>query len=83
MRQVCANTVAASEAEGKKLGTELHLPPHEERHDRIADAKAAVRGARAAIDVYVKVAEELARIPVTPEQRDLFVSTIIGDRGAS
>jgi hypothetical protein len=27
------------------------------------------------------VAEELAAIPVTPNQRDLFVSEIIGDKG--
>lgn len=82
IRQVCANTVAASEAEGKKLGTDFTFRHTKNVHERINDAKAAVAGARAAIDVYVKVAEELAAIPVTPEQRDLFVSTIIGERGA-
>jgi hypothetical protein len=49
--------------------------------DRIADAKDAVKGVRQHFDVYRKLAEELGRIEVTPAQRDLFVSTIIGDRG--
>jgi phage/plasmid-like protein (TIGR03299 family) len=80
IRQVCANTVAASEAEGKNLGTEFTFRHTKNVHERIEDAKLAVRGARKALDIYRTLAEELGRIPVTPEQRDLFVSTIIGDR---
>jgi phage/plasmid-like protein (TIGR03299 family) len=81
IRQVCANTVTASEAEGKKLGTDFTFRHTKNVAGRIEEAKKAVKGARADFDIYRKVMEELGRIPVTPAQRDLFVSTIIGDRG--
>lgn len=78
IRQVCANTVAMSEAEGKKLGTDFTFRHTKNVQARIEDAKAAIRGARQALDVYQRVAEELGAISVTPAQRDLFVSEIIG-----
>jgi len=81
IRQVCANTVAASEAEGKKLGTDFTFRHTKNVHDRIEDAKAAIKGTRKALDVYRELATELGEIQVTPQQRDLFVSTIIGDKG--
>jgi len=81
IRQVCANTVAASEAEGKKLGTDFTFRHTKNVHARIDEAKAAVRGARQNFDVYREAMIELGKIKVTPEQRDLFVSTIIGDKG--
>jgi phage/plasmid-like protein (TIGR03299 family) len=81
IRQVCANTVSASEAEGKRLGTDFTFRHTKNVKDRIAEAKDAVKGVRQHFDAYRKLAEELGRIEVTPAQRDLFVSTIIGDRG--
>lgn len=80
IRQVCANTVAASEAEGKRLKTDFTFRHTKNVHERINDAKAAIKGVRAGLDVYRQVAEELAALPVSPAQRDLFVSTIIGER---
>lgn len=80
IRQVCANTVQASEAEGKRLQTDFTFRHTKNVQDRIKDAQAAIKGVRAGLDVYAKVAAELAALEVTPEQRDLFVSTIIGDR---
>lgn len=80
IRQVCANTVAASEAEGKKLGTDFTFRHTANVHERIEDAKQAIKGVREGLDIYRQVAEELAALQVTPEQRDWFVSTIIGDR---
>ncbi len=80
IRQVCANTIAASEAEGRKLGTDFTFRHTKNVMERIEDAKAAIRGVREGLDVYREIAEELASIPVTPEQRDWFVSTIVGDR---
>lgn len=80
IRQVCANTVSASEAEGKRLGVDFTFRHTRNVRERIEDAKAAVRGVRKTLDVYRVMAEELASIHVTPGQRDLFVSTIIGDR---
>ena len=49
--------------------------------ERIEDAKLAVHGLRKDIDVYREAMEKLATIEVTPMQRDLFVSEIIGDKG--
>lgn len=80
IRQVCANTVSASEAEGKKLGTDFTFRHTKRALERIEDAKEAIRGVRAGLDVYREVMEELAAIAVTPKQRDLFVSDIVGDR---
>lgn len=81
VRQVCANTVAASEAEGKKLGTDFTFRHTKNVAERIEDAREAIKGVRAASSEYVRAMEELAAIAVTPEQRELFVSEIIGDRG--
>lgn len=79
IRQVCANTVNASEAEGKRLGTTFTFRHSKNVKERIAEAKESMRGIRRDVDVYRTMAEELASIKVTPTQRDLFVSTIIGD----
>jgi phage/plasmid-like protein (TIGR03299 family) len=81
IRQVCANTVGASEAEGKRLGTDFTFRHTKNVSARIADAKAAVSGARKGFDAYVEAMQELAAITVTPAQRDLFISEIIGDKG--
>jgi phage/plasmid-like protein (TIGR03299 family) len=79
VRQVCENTVSASEAEGRKLGTNYVFRHTKNVMERIEEAKKTIQGVRANHDVYVQAMEALAAIPVTPEQRDLFVSTIIGD----
>lgn len=80
IRQVCANTVAASEAEGRRLGTDFTFRHTKNVMERIDDARQAIKGVRDGLDVYREIAEELALITVTPEQRDWFVSTIVGDR---
>ena len=80
IRQVCANTVGASEAEGQRLGTDFTFRHTKNVHDRIEEAKAVVKGTRAAMDVYREAMLELCKMKVTAAQRDLFVSTIIGDR---
>lgn len=82
IRQVCANTIAASEAEGKKLGTDFTFRHTKNVLERIEDAKQAIKGVRAGLNAYREVAEELAAIEVTPAQRDLFVSTIIGEKAS-
>lgn len=79
IRQVCANTVAMSEAEGQRLGTSFTFKHTKNVSEYIEKAKLAVRGARAALTVYQQVSTELASVEVTPAQRDLFVSEIIGD----
>ncbi len=79
IRQVCANTINASEAEGKRLGTSFTFRHSKNARERIAQAKQSMKGIRQDIDVYQRLAAELSAITVTPAQRDLFVSTIIGD----
>jgi len=79
IRQVCQNTVSASEAEGARLGTNFTFKHTKNWRDKVEDAKKAIQGIRKGTDVYVEAMEELATLPVDPAQRDLFVSTIIGD----
>lgn len=81
VRQVCENTVSASEAEGNRLGTNFVFRHTKNVMDRIEEAKKVIQGVRENHDVYVQAMEELGTLQVTPQQRDLFVSTIIGDRG--
>jgi phage/plasmid-like protein (TIGR03299 family) len=81
IRQVCMNTTTASEAEGRANGTAFTFRHTKNVHNRIEEAKKVVHGLREDVDVYVKAMEELGSIEVTPHQRDMFVSTIIGDRG--
>ncbi len=80
IRRVCANTVTASEAEGAKLGVSFSIRHTKNWRDRVEDAKRMMKGTRENIDVYVELMNELGELHVTPEQRDLFVSAIIGDR---
>ena len=80
IRVVCMNTWQASESEARKLGTSFTFRHTKNVAERIDDAKQAIKGVRAGLDVYREVAEELAAIEVTPAQRDWFVSTIVGDR---
>lgn len=79
IRQVCANTISASEAEGERLGTDFTFRHTKNVMERVEDAKEAIKGAREGIEVYKEAMYELAVLEVTPDQRDLFVSTIIGD----
>lgn len=78
VRQVCQNTVSASEAEGKKLGTDFTFRHTKNVAEKIEQAKKAIQGVRDQQNVYVEAMERLGEIQVSPEQRDLFVSTIIG-----
>lgn len=79
VRQVCENTVSASEAEGQRLGTNFVFRHTKNVGERIAEAKKVIGGVRELTEVYVEAMEELATIEVTPAQRDLYVSRIIGD----
>ena len=80
IRVVCANTEKASEMEAKGRGTSFTFRHTANWRERVNEAKAVLAGARASLDIYAELARELSSIAVTPEQRDLFVSTIIGDK---
>lgn len=83
VRRVCANTVAASEAEGTRNGNSFSIRHTKNWRDKIEEARRAIKGVRETIDIYREVALELAAVTVTPAQRDWFVSTIVGDRDGS
>jgi phage/plasmid-like protein (TIGR03299 family) len=79
VRNVCQNTVSASEAEGKRLGTDFTIRHTKNWRDYVEDAKKAIQGARASLNTYQVEMERLAAIPITHEQRDLFISEILGE----
>ncbi len=83
IRQVCANTVAASEAEGKRLGTDFTIRHTKNGMERVKEAKKMLAGARESINVFQAVMQELAEVQVTPQMRRDFADTIIGDRVTS
>lgn len=88
VRVVCANTVAAAEAQGRRLGTDFSFRHSKNVLDRVAEAKDAVKGLRIAHQEYIEISNELAALSVTPEQREWFIdatipmpsTTIITDR---
>jgi phage/plasmid-like protein (TIGR03299 family) len=77
IRTVCWNTQSASEAQGKRLGTDFTFRHTKKVMERIEDAKLALQGVRDAHEVYMELARELAETPVTGEQRELFVTSFI------
>jgi phage/plasmid-like protein (TIGR03299 family) len=77
VRAVCSNTDDAGAAEARRLGTHYTFRHTKNVHQRIDDAKLAIQGIRLDHEEYVAAMEELAGIPVTEEQRELFVTSII------
>lgn len=80
IRNECQNTVSASEAEAKKAGTDFTFRHTKNVQERIKEAREAIKGVGPRFDIFRETMEELAAIQVTPDQRDMFVSTIIGDK---
>jgi phage/plasmid-like protein (TIGR03299 family) len=83
VRQVCANTVAASEAEGKSLGTDFTIRHTKNWRDRVDDAKTAIKGVREDIRQYQDAMEELSALTVTPGDRVRFATAVMLDQRAS
>lgn len=79
IRVVCANTYRASEMAAKSRGTTFTFRHTKNALARVEDAKKALHGTRASFAAYQDAMIELADIRVTPAQRDLFVSVIVGD----
>jgi phage/plasmid-like protein (TIGR03299 family) len=74
---VCANTFAASEAEGARNGTVFSFPHKGDWHDRIEEARETIRGLRRDTAAYVEFATELLKVRVTAKQKELFVTQFI------
>lgn len=77
VRTVCWNTQSAAEAQGKRLSTDFTFRHTSKVMDRIEDAKMAIQGVRDSHEEYMELARELATIPVTTSQRELFVTQFI------
>lgn len=77
VRIVCANTFRAAELEGERTGATFSFIHRSSWRTRIEEARRAVTGARAEIRRYTELAQELLGIPITPRQRELFVTEFI------
>jgi phage/plasmid-like protein (TIGR03299 family) len=77
IRVVCWNTISFSEAEAARTGREFTFRHTKSIHDRIEDAKEVLAGARDDTKAFVELANELAEIAVTDEQREEFVQIFI------
>jgi phage/plasmid-like protein (TIGR03299 family) len=77
VRIVCANTFRAAELEGERTGTTFSFVHKSGWRSRIDEARRAVTGARTEMRRYAELAEELLGVPVTRQQRELFVTAFI------
>jgi len=77
VRIVCANTFRAAELEGERTGTTFSFIHKSSWRNRIEEARQAVTGARREIRRYQELASELLGIPITPRERELFVTQFI------
>jgi phage/plasmid-like protein (TIGR03299 family) len=74
---VCANTFSAAESEGERNNTIFTFRHSANWRDRVEEARDVIRGVRADFDRYVKTAEELLGVAVTPTQKEVFVTRFI------
>jgi phage/plasmid-like protein (TIGR03299 family) len=77
VRIVCANTFRAAELEGERTGATFSFIHKSSWRTRIEEARQAVTGARTEMRRYTQLATELLGIPITPRQRELFVTQFI------
>lgn len=77
IREVCANTVAMAEQDAEAGGRLFRFRHTKNVMSRVEDAKLVIRGISAAHNDYMELAEELAQIRVSENQRELFVSLLI------
>ena len=77
VRIVCANTFRAAELEGERTGATFSFIHKSSWRNRIEEARQAVTGARTEMRRYSELAAELLGIPITPRQRELFITEFI------
>ncbi len=77
VRIVCANTFRAAELEGERTGATFSFIHKSSWRNRIEEAREAVTGARREMRRYTELAAELLAIPITPKQRNLFITEFI------
>jgi phage/plasmid-like protein (TIGR03299 family) len=77
VRVVCMNTFSMAESQARASGFEFTFRHSSRVLDRIEDAKLVLSGVRANHAEFVELANELAAIPISVGQRELFVSELI------
>jgi len=77
VRIVCANTFRAAELEGERTGTTFSFAHTRNWRTRLDQARRAVTGVRDEMREYAQLARNLLEIPITPRQRELFVTEFI------
>lgn len=76
-RIVCANTSHFADMEAKMHGTEFTFRHTKNVKDRVEEAKKALEGWRGSITEWNRLQEQLIDMPVTPKQRELFLTRFI------
>jgi phage/plasmid-like protein (TIGR03299 family) len=77
IRIVCANTFRAAELESERTGTTFSFIHKSSWRNRIDEARQAVTGARTEMRRYTELAQQLLGMPITPKQRELFITEFI------
>lgn len=79
VRVVCWNTYQAAAMEGRRTGRQFSFRHTASVHDRIGEAKLALRGVRTEHAKWVEMAEHLATLPAGDLELELFVSEFLPD----
>jgi len=77
IRIVCQNTFNAAEMEGERTGSVFTFVHRGKWQERVADARAAVMGARDDLARYVEIAHNLLDVKITKLQAGIFVTEFI------
>lgn len=74
---VCDNTSLMADMDATAKGTEFAFSHTKNIADRIEEAKAALTGWKDSVEVYQRLAEHLIDMPITKQQRTLFIHEFI------
>jgi len=77
VRVVCWNTLSLSETEARRAGRAFTFRHTARVLERIDEAKRVIAGMRDEAAAFIELSNELAAIPVTDTQRELFVERFI------
>lgn len=77
VRVVCQNTIMASDMDSKARGTEFTFRHSQSIHERIEEAKNALRGWRESIGLWQEMSEYLNGLRVDQDARQAFVEEFI------
>lgn len=77
VRPVCWNTITWGEAAALRAGTNYVFRHSAKIQDRIEKALEVIRGVRREASKFQELADELAELAITDEQRELFVQKFI------